>query len=441
MTLGGATAVVALVVLAASAILTTRELRSAVDQDLLERYEQVERSPLPALLAALADGPRRRGPVNLDAAFRVIRPNGSVAASSEMDEVPISDRALAVAGDGGPVAFESVTIEGRSHRLLTGSLRGPRAQQAGAVQLAIDTQRIENSIGALTRRAAAIGGMLIAAAAAIGWLLAGRTIGPLEALTAEAERIAATEELTTSISTDRTDEVGRLAAAFTSMLASLRASREQQQRLVADAGHEFRTPLTALRTNLETLDRRGDELDPETTARLVDAALAESIELSELAAELVDLSQDVSATGETTVTTDLHSVAAAVVDRFRTRTDTEIRLTGVGTPVSVRTGQTERAIGNLVSNAVTWNDPRLPITVEVDGSTLTVRDHGPGIPPEDLPRVFDRFHRATEARTNPGSGLGLAIVRHVVEGHGGTVFARNARDGGAEVGFTLPPVG
>ncbi|MDH3250540.1 MAG: sensor histidine kinase [Acidimicrobiia bacterium] len=98
----------------------------------------------------------------------------------------------------------------------------------------------------------------------------------------------------------------------------------------------------------------------------------------------------------------------------------------------------ERAVSNLISNAISWNRPGASISVLLDGATLTVADHGPGIPDVDLPLVFERFHRSDAARTRPGSGLGLSIVKHVVEGHGGEVFARNSADGGAEVGFTLP---
>jgi len=98
----------------------------------------------------------------------------------------------------------------------------------------------------------------------------------------------------------------------------------------------------------------------------------------------------------------------------------------------------ERAITNLIENAAKFDQSDSKIRVEVDGGRLTVTDHGPGIPEDDLPLVFDRFHRATASRTLPGSGLGLAIVREIVERHGGTVSAVNRPDGGASVGFELP---
>jgi two-component system sensor histidine kinase MprB len=103
----------------------------------------------------------------------------------------------------------------------------------------------------------------------------------------------------------------------------------------------------------------------------------------------------------------------------------------------------ERAIANLLDNACKWNPPVppvLPVEVRVRDGRLEVRDHGPGIAPEDLPRVFDRFYRAPAARARPGSGLGLAIVRQMAETHGGTVHAANDPDGGARLTLELPPL-
>ena len=103
-----------------------------------------------------------------------------------------------------------------------------------------------------------------------------------------------------------------------------------------------------------------------------------------------------------------------------------------------RPRQLERAISNLVDNAVKYSAPATPIDIVVDATTVTVRDRGRGIPAEDVGRIFDRFYRAVDVRTESGSGLGLSIVDEIVRSHGGSVFARNRDGGGAEVGFTLP---
>jgi two-component system sensor histidine kinase MprB len=97
----------------------------------------------------------------------------------------------------------------------------------------------------------------------------------------------------------------------------------------------------------------------------------------------------------------------------------------------------ERAVGNLLDNAAKWSEPGAEVEVEARDGRLVVRDHGPGIPDEDLPYVFDRFYRARAARGMPGSGLGLAIVRQVAESHGGEVVAENADGGGTRMVFTL----
>ena len=111
--------------------------------------------------------------------------------------------------------------------------------------------------------------------------------------------------------------------------------------------------------------------------------------------------------------------------------------TGTGVVVTVRQHMIERAVSNLIDNAVKYSPDGAPVDVIVDGTRVEVRDHGNGIADADLARIFDRFYRATEARTAPGSGLGLAIVSQIVEGHGGRVFAGN-HGGGAAVGFELP---
>lgn len=440
LTLGTVTAVIALLVLLASALLTTRELRAQVDADLEQRLTLSRDGELARPMAPFGPRGRRPAPVNLDALYRVLSPDGDAIVDTTDGHLPLTEGAVDIATrTTDDRIFETLTVDDERFRMIVGGLTDRRGGvNLGAVQIAVSIEGIESSIAALARRSAAIAVALVLAAAGVGWLLAGRTLGPLTELTGQAEYIARTEDLTAPVAVDRADEIGRLATAFSSMITALRTSREQQQRLVADAGHEFRTPLTALRTNLETLQRRADRLSDEEVAELVDAALNESIELTNLATELVELSTDTATTGEQLRAVDLGELAASVVQRFTNRTSDPISIRGDGAEVLVRVSQLERAVSNLISNAISWNRPGASISVLLDGATLTVADHGPGIPDVDLPLVFERFHRSDAARTRPGSGLGLSIVKHVVEGHHGEVFARNSADGGAEVGFTLP---
>ena len=225
------------------------------------------------------------------------------------------------------------------------------------------------------------------------------------------------------------------------MLGALQRSRGEQQRLVQDAGHELRTPLTSLRTNLAVL-RRHPDMAPDMQERILEDLDSEVGELTELVNELVAV-----ASGELADQPPQDLRLAEVARRVAARVGRR-RERSVVVEVGVRVGEEatvfaplagiERAITNLVENAAKFDQSDAEIRVEVDGGRLTVIDHGPGIPEDDLSLVFDRFHRATASRTLPGSGLGLAIVREIVERHRGTVSAVNRPGGGASVGFELP---
>ena len=208
---------------------------------------------------------------------------------------------------------------------------------------------------------------------------------------------------------------------------------------MADASHELRTPLTTLRTNVEHLQRAPDLPVEQRQVVLRDIEI-ESRELTDLVNELVELATDRSSTDEEPELVDLAELAQTVAGRAERRTGRPITVTHAGdSHVSVRPRMMERAMANLVDNAVKYSPPGTAIDVTVDGPSLEVRDQGDGIDPVDQPHVFGRFYRATTARTAPGSGLGLAIVRQIVERHGGEVWATNANGGGAAVGFRLPP--
>jgi two-component system sensor histidine kinase MprB len=199
-----------------------------------------------------------------------------------------------------------------------------------------------------------------------------------------------------------------------------------QRRLVADASHELRTPLTSLITNLELLAERPD--DPSAPA-LAAAALAEAGELRVLINDLVELARD----GQASLHIEdvrLDLAAERVAARAASRApglqyELDCRPTLVrGDPDAL-----ERAISNLVDNALKWSPPNGRISISVAGGTVEVSDEGPGIPADDLPYIFDRFYRSAKARALPGSGLGLAIVRRIADLHNGTVEAIRLQQG------------
>jgi two-component system sensor histidine kinase MprB len=246
-----------------------------------------------------------------------------------------------------------------------------------------------------------------------------------------AEEVTATRDLTRRIDVQNEDELGRLASAFNEMLVALDASVKAQRRLVADASHELRTPLSSLRTNIEVL-AGGKKLPPGERQKLLADVTGQVEELSTLVGDLVEIDRERPAEVEDVRLDELvrHAVARAKVRApkvlFRTQLDESL--------VRGAPAQLERAVSNLLDNAAKWSSS---VDVAVSDHEVTVRDHGPGISEEDLPHVFDRFYRATNARNLPGSGLGLAIVRHVAQTHGGEATAENAPDGGAVFRFRL----
>jgi two-component system sensor histidine kinase MprB len=330
--------------------------------------------------------------------------------------------------------LRTISQDGMRYRQLTVPW-----QQAGALQIARDLSELESTLSRLRLRLVLVTLAGVAGAAALGWALAGRIVRPVRRLRDAAEDIAATSDLTTPLPTDGPGEVGSLARSLSSMVTALATSREQQQRLVTDASHELRTPLTTLRTNVEHL-RRAPDLPAQQRHEVLRDIDVESRELTDLVNELVELATDRSSTDEEPEVVDLAELAQTVAARAQRRTGRAITVGHSGdSQVSVRPRMLERAIGNLVDNAVKYSPADTGIEVVVGGTSLTVRDRGPGIDPVDQPHVFDRFYRATTARTAPGSGLGLAIVRQIVERHGGEVWATNAPDGGATIGLRLPP--
>jgi signal transduction histidine kinase len=312
-----------------------------------------------------------------------------------------------------------------------------RDEVYGRVAYRIYTAQFPGNPGALVRVAmpvsdaaptqTALGWLLVVlvpagalAAAVVARLAAGRVLRPVGRLTESVERIRATGDLSAPIETPGRDEISRLGQAFAAMTAALDESTGAQRRLVADASHELRTPLTSLTTNLELLAERPD--DPSAPA-LVAAALAEAGELRVLINDLAELARDGRASFHVEdVRLDLVAeriAARAAIRAPGLRYELDCQPTLVrGDPDAL-----ERAIGNLVDNALKWSPPDGRIRISVAGGRVEVSDDGPGIAADDLPYIFDRFYRSAKARALPGSGLGLAIVRRVADMHDGTVEA------------------
>jgi two-component system sensor histidine kinase MprB len=280
----------------------------------------------------------------------------------------------------------------------------------------------------------------VIAAGMAGWAVAHGGLRPVRRLTSAVEEIARTEDLR-PLPVEGDDEIARLATAFNQMLAALSASRERQRQLVADAGHELRTPLTSLRTNLDLLsqaDSDGTALPPGARAELLDDVRAQIEELTTLIGDLVELARDEPLT-HVVEPVDLADLVDRAATRVRRRaTDVTLDIETEPWFVVGESPSLERAITNLLDNAVKWSPAGGTVTVRLAAGTLTVADEGPGIAAEDLPHVFDRFYRSQESRAMPGSGLGLAIVSQAAARHSGSVEAGTSPSGGALLTLRLP---
>jgi two-component system sensor histidine kinase MprB len=383
---------------------------------------------------------------------QLFRSNGQVLRSETNGSLlPVTAATRAVAAGRREAFFSDATVGRTDVRILT-----ERAPEGGVWQVALPLSDVDSTLThlKLVLVLVCLGG--VALAAALGLLVSRAALVPVRRLTGAAERVARTQDLGHRIQASEEDELGRLAGSFNTMLAALERARLVQRQLVSDASHELRTPLTSVQANLDAL-AIGEELPARERARILAAAQAQLRELTVLVGDLVDLSKtEVQEVEVEDVRLDL--AAAGAIERARLHWAGGHSYTFVldAEPCLVRAApaRLERAIANLLDNACKWNSPTPPtrpagraggpigdpIEVRVRGGVLEVRDHGPGIAAEDLPRVFDRFYRAPGARARPGSGLGLAIVRQMAEAHGGAVHAANDPDGGARLTLELPPL-
>ncbi|HLH27298.1 MAG TPA: HAMP domain-containing sensor histidine kinase, partial [Acidimicrobiales bacterium] len=280
-----------------------------------------------------------------------------------------------------------------------------------------------------------------ALAAGLGFAVGRTLFRPLNSLTDTVEDLAETTDVSQRLDPGGHDELGRLRRAFNRLLAALESSRESQRQLVLDASHELRTPLTSLKTNLEVA-RRMDELTPEEREVLISDVLTQLDELTTLVGDLAELARGEQPSLETRPI----RLDAVVMDAVEVAT-THGRPRGIvfdthlsPTWVQGSSGRVERAVDNLLDNALKWSPDGGVVEVSCAGGELVVRDHGPGVDESDVPYIFDRFYRAPSARGRPGSGLGLAIVAQVAREEGGTVTVDRAEGGGARFRFSLPVV-
>ncbi|MFI6514713.1 sensor histidine kinase [Spirillospora sp. NPDC050679] len=295
----------------------------------------------------------------------------------------------------------------------------------------LDAQR--QAVGAVTRAMLVGLPLLLAVVAGVTWLVTRRALRPVAAIRAELAEITAAGDLARRVPVPRSgDEVAALAATTNATLAALERSVARQRDFVADASHELRSPIASLRTELEVAQAHPELLD-------VDGLAEEVVRLQHLAADLLLLAR--LDAGDRPA--EPHPVELADLVREEAGRRPGVEAVIEASPrVPGSRGRLARALGNLLDNAVRHADRHVRVELTETGGTAVIRvtDDGPGIPPADRERVFERFVRLDDARSRDdgGAGLGLPIARELVRAHGGTLVAGAAPGGGALLEARLP---
>jgi two-component system, OmpR family, sensor histidine kinase MprB len=364
----------------------------------------------------------------------LVRRNGTTfVPSGQHSSIPVDAQARALAARGTGSYFTDMSVSGTRIRVLATGI-GSR----GALLVALPLKDVDGALSSQLLLLVIIAAAGIALAALLGFLVARTALAPIARFTRQTEAIAGHPQRLPDerLDVQGGDELARLAQTFNRTLDALDASVQAQRNLIADASHELRTPIASIRANLQLM-RDERLLSSEDREALRADVIHELDELTALVGDVVELARGTKPSGEAG-DLRLDEIVAAAVDRTRRRAPgLSVRSRLEPTLVHGEGDQIARAVGNLLDNAAKWSPPDGVIELELRDGVLSVRDHGPGFHDEDLPLVFDRFHRAADARSKPGSGLGLAIVRQAAEAHGGFVTAQNAPGGGAlmRIGF------
>jgi signal transduction histidine kinase len=420
------TAVMALVLLAVGALTvahTKESLDAAITDSLSNQLANLRPMAADNDLMLAGGGP--------DTAEQVIAPDGQVLARSSnlAGQTTLTPSELDIARRGQLVV---------DHPRL-GNLDGPVRVAAGPapggrVVVAAQSLADRDSAVADLRNELATGFPIVLLAAALGaYLLAAAALRPVERMRARAAGISATDAHARLPVPPARDEIQHLGTTFNDLLQRLQEALERERQFVTDAGHELRTPLSLLTTELELALRR-PRSNPELIAAM-HSALDETTRLSRLARDLLTVAD--TGTSPELPTIDLRTQLLAIGERYRHSLGGQLDIDcPAGQYVRVDRDDLDRIISNLIDNATQHGAP--PITIHVQSISagnveIRVADQGPGFPDSFLPRAFDRFSRADTARTTGGTGLGLAIVDTLAQRNHGTVRAENRPAGGAEI--------
>jgi two-component system, OmpR family, sensor kinase len=341
--------------------------------------------------------------------------------------------------------FSTVSIDGTSYRVITTTISDADGHQEGVFQAALSDEN-PRVIAASVATALAAAGLIVMLAGLFLSLWAARaSLRPLKRMAGDAAAVShSAPGHRIAYDGPDNDELGSLARSLNAMLDRLERSFADQRQFVADASHELRTPVAIIRGNIEMLQRDGiDGPDVEDTVRMIDV---ESTRMTRLLDDLLSLARlegvkrEFQALDVATILQEGAARARKLADRV-IAIDCEPGLWVKGDPDLL-----DQALANMVRNAVahTAEGGRLALSCILrDGMVeLSVTDDGPGIPPAELARIFDRFYRARTPRQSDtgGAGLGLAISKRLVDLHGGTMRAENVEPHGARFTISLPRI-
>jgi signal transduction histidine kinase len=334
-----------------------------------------------------------------------------------------------------------VKVPGREHRFLAVAMRADTPDGRRSIIVAGSLDEAAEAAETVTGLLALGLPVLLAVVAFTTWRVVGRALAPVEAIRTTVEGVSAAD-LRGRVPVAATgDEVARLGVTMNHMLDRLQQAQVRQRRFVSDASHELRSPVATIRQHAEVALEHPERV---RSNALADTVRTEAMRLQRLVDDLLVLAR----ADEHTVALhrrplDLDDIVLDEVRRLQATTDLEIDATGVsagavdGDPDALR-----RVVRNVFDNAARHATRRLAVALTESTGTvqLVLEDDGPGVPPEDTRRVFERFVRLDDARARDhgGSGLGLAIVAELVAAHEGTVTIGDASLGGARVEVTLP---
>ncbi len=357
-----------------------------------------------------------------------------MAGDGRTPELPVDAAVRKIARQAKGSYYRSATVRGIHVEVLT---IGDRYDHK-AVEVALPLTSVDSVLsGLLLTYALLIGGGVILAGL-LGALIARGAVAPIERFSEKTEQVTSALDRPRRLDETGATELRRLAASFNETLDALERSITAQRHLIADASHELRTPMAALRSNIQIF-LESHRLPAPEREDLQGAIVAELDELTQLVSDVLELARGTTPS-EHTEALELDVIvrdAAARAQRRAPQMSFELELDP--TVIVNSPDRVARAVTNVIDNARKWSPPAGPVEVLLRDDQLTVRDHGPGFKAADLGHVFDRFYRADEARRMSGSGLGLAIVKQAAEAHGGFAQAANAPSGGALLRISFGP--